>query len=188
MLDSLVSDLCRVTVTATVTFMRFIIPDGLVCLSSTEQAARKVARECPGVQVRVFSDRDILSKQAEVDEALKGADVFFGSLLFDYDQVEWLRERVQQIPIRLVFESALELMGTTQLGGFKVLHLHRPCARSTPYMDSLSTPCFVCNSWVAARERNIGLRGGRGPPQPYYAIEEGHSGANIGVCLAGAHA
>ncbi len=92
-----------------------------------EQAARRVARECPGVQVRVFSDRDILSKQAEVDEALKGADVFFGSLLFDYDQVEWLRERVQQIPIRLVFESALELMGATQLGGFKVLRLHLSC-------------------------------------------------------------
>ncbi|CAL8470018.1 g9560 [Coccomyxa elongata] len=85
-----------------------------------KKAARRVARECPGVQVRVFSDRDIISKQAEVDEALKEADVFFGSLLFDYDQVEWLRKRVQQIPIRLVFESALELMGTTQLGGFKM--------------------------------------------------------------------
>ena len=35
-------------------------------------------------------------------------------------QVEWLREKIRDIPIRLVFESALELMGTTQLGGFKV--------------------------------------------------------------------
>ena len=35
-------------------------------------------------------------------------------------QVEWLREKSRDIPIRLVFESALELMGTTQLGGFKV--------------------------------------------------------------------
>ena len=85
-----------------------------------KQAARRVARECPGVNVRVFSDRDILTKQPELEEALRGADVFFGSLLFDYDQVEWLCEHVQQIPIRLVFESALELMGTTQLGGFKV--------------------------------------------------------------------
>ncbi len=81
-----------------------------------------MARECPGVDVRVFSDRDIVAKQSEVEEALTGADVFFGSLLFDYDQVEWLRERIQQVPIRLVFESALELMGTTQLGGFKVEH------------------------------------------------------------------
>jgi magnesium chelatase subunit H len=51
---------------------------------------------------------------------LAGADVFFGSLLFDYDQVLWLRERVQSIPIRLVFESALELMALTQLGAFKI--------------------------------------------------------------------
>ncbi len=36
-------------------------------------------------------------------------------------QVEWLRERVREVPIRLVFESALELMGTTQLGGFKAI-------------------------------------------------------------------
>ena len=35
-------------------------------------------------------------------------------------QVEWLREKSKGIPIRLVFESALELMSTTQLGGFKV--------------------------------------------------------------------
>ena len=35
-------------------------------------------------------------------------------------QVEWLREKSKDIPIRLVFESALELMSTTQLGGFKV--------------------------------------------------------------------
>ena len=31
-----------------------------------------------------------------------------------------VREKSKDIPIRLVFESALELMSTTQLGGFKV--------------------------------------------------------------------
>ena len=55
-------------------------------------------------------------RRAEVEAALSGADVFFGSLLFDYDQVEWLRERVAAVPVRLVFESALELMGCTQVG------------------------------------------------------------------------
>jgi magnesium chelatase subunit H len=55
-----------------------------------------------------------------VEAALDGADVFFGSLLFDYDQVEWLREKVAKIPIRLVFESALELMGQTQIGTFQM--------------------------------------------------------------------
>ena len=33
------------------------------------------------------SDRDIASQRAQVEAALDGADVFFGSLLFDYDQV-----------------------------------------------------------------------------------------------------
>jgi len=34
--------------------------------------------------------------------------------------VQWLRDRTSSIPIRLVFESALELMSLTQLGDFKV--------------------------------------------------------------------
>ena len=34
-------------------------------------------------------------------------------------QVEWLRARISAIPVRLVFESALELMGTTQIGTFQ---------------------------------------------------------------------
>jgi Domain of unknown function (DUF3479) len=55
--------------------------------SSLVQAAKQVAKQCPGVRVLVFSDRDILSRKAEITVALDGADVFFGSLLFDYDQV-----------------------------------------------------------------------------------------------------
>ena len=66
-----------------------------LCTSSTMkhqphndvQAARRVKRECPGIDVQVFSDRDIADKRSEMEAALQGADVFFGSLLFDYDQV-----------------------------------------------------------------------------------------------------
>ncbi|ARV61047.1 magnesium chelatase subunit H [Nostocales cyanobacterium HT-58-2] len=72
------------------------------------------------LDIRVFSDRDINSKPTEVEAALKDADVFFGSLLFDYDQVLWLRDRIAHIPIRLVFESALELMSLTKLGAFAI--------------------------------------------------------------------
>ncbi|WP_445633222.1 magnesium chelatase subunit H [Nostoc sp. DSM 114161] len=75
---------------------------------------------CPQLDIRVFSDRDLTSKRQEVEAALDGADVFFGSLLFDYDQVVWLRDRIAQIPIRLVFESALELMSLTKLGDFAI--------------------------------------------------------------------
>ncbi|MFH7026707.1 MAG: magnesium chelatase subunit H [Heteroscytonema crispum UTEX LB 1556] len=84
------------------------------------KAAKKATSHCPELDIRVFSDRDISTKGEVVEEALQGADVFFGSLLFDYDQVLWLRDRVSQIPIRLVFESALELMSLTKLGAFAI--------------------------------------------------------------------
>jgi len=53
-----------------------------------------------------------------VAAALVGADCFFGSLLFDFDTVEWLREKLSGVPLLLVFESALELMGMTRIGTF----------------------------------------------------------------------
>ncbi|QLE39122.1 magnesium chelatase subunit H [Nostoc sp. C052] len=84
------------------------------------KAAFLANSRCPELDIRVFSDRDLTSQRAEVEAALHGADVFFGSLLFDYDQVVWLRDRISQIPIRLVFESALELMSLTKLGDFAI--------------------------------------------------------------------
>ncbi|WYL94833.1 MAG: magnesium chelatase subunit H [Gloeotrichia echinulata IR180] len=84
------------------------------------KAAILANSRCLELDIRVFSDRDISTKRQEVEAALKGADVFFGSLLFDYDQVLWLRDRLTQIPIRLVFESALELMSLTKLGAFAI--------------------------------------------------------------------
>jgi len=74
------------------------------------QAAAVAQSRCGELEVQVFSDRDLASQPDAVADALAGAQVFFASLIFDYDQVLWLRERVQHIPIRLVFESALELM------------------------------------------------------------------------------
>ncbi|QSJ17604.1 magnesium chelatase subunit H [Nostoc sp. UHCC 0702] len=84
------------------------------------KAAFLANSRCPDLDIHVFSDRDITSKHTEVEAALQDADVFFGSLLFDYDQVLWLRDRIAQIPIRLVFESALELMSLTKLGNFAI--------------------------------------------------------------------
>ncbi len=84
------------------------------------QAAEIAQARCPDLEIYVFSDRDITADPDLVTQKLQGADVFFGSLLFDYDQVLWLRERVKDIPIRLVFESALELMALTQLGKFVI--------------------------------------------------------------------
>ncbi|MEG4074243.1 magnesium chelatase subunit H [Microcoleus sp. Pol14C2] len=84
------------------------------------KAAELAVSGCQGLEVRVFSDRALADEPDAVAVALSNADVFFGSLLFDYDAVMWLRERVQNIPIRLVFESALELMSLTQIGAFKI--------------------------------------------------------------------
>ncbi|MGA9378716.1 MAG: magnesium chelatase subunit H [Phormidium sp.] len=84
------------------------------------QAAELAVASCSDLDIRVFSDRALTTEPDKVEAALQGADVFFGSLLFDYDQVLWLQERVRNIPIRLVFESALELMSLTQIGAFKI--------------------------------------------------------------------
>jgi magnesium chelatase subunit H len=83
-------------------------------------AATVATSRCQALEIHVFSDRAIADEPDAVAAALAQADVFFASLLFDYDQVLWLRERVQQIPIRLVFESALELISLTQIGAFKM--------------------------------------------------------------------
>jgi magnesium chelatase subunit H len=84
------------------------------------QAAQSAQGRCPDLQIHVFSDRDLTTHPETIAAALQGADIFFSSLIFDYDQVIWLRERVQAIPIRLVFESALELMSLTRLGQFVI--------------------------------------------------------------------
>ncbi|MBD2337099.1 magnesium chelatase subunit H [Calothrix sp. FACHB-156] len=84
------------------------------------KAAFLANSRCSELDIRVFSDRDITTKRQEVEAGLQDAEVFFGSLLFDYDQVLWLRDRISQIPIRLVFESALELMSLTKLGDFAI--------------------------------------------------------------------
>ncbi len=84
------------------------------------QAAELAIARCPELEIQVFSDRDLAAHPVQVEKALANADVFFASLIFDYDQVMWLRDRAQAIPIRLVFESALELMSLTQLGKFAI--------------------------------------------------------------------
>jgi magnesium chelatase subunit H len=82
------------------------------------QAAQLAQARCPELEIRVFSDRNLTPHAKDVEAALQEADAVFCSLIFDYDQVMWLRERMQDIPIRLVFESALELMSLTRLGKF----------------------------------------------------------------------
>mmetsp|Transcript_27930 Transcript_27930/g.78984 ORF Transcript_27930/g.78984 Transcript_27930/m.78984 type:complete len:1563 (-) Transcript_27930:449-5137(-) len=85
-----------------------------------KRAGQKISERFPEVQLRVYSDRDLEPRKAEIAAALESCDIFFGSLLFDFDQVEWLRDRIGKVPVRLVFESALELMSCTQVGSFEM--------------------------------------------------------------------
>ncbi|MGV2830092.1 magnesium chelatase subunit H [Myxosarcina sp. GI1(2024)] len=89
-------------------------------ISLYRQAAEMATSRCRDLEVVVFSDRDLTAAPDTVETALQNADVFFASLIFDYDQVIWLKARVKNIPIRLVFESAVELMSLTQLGKFAI--------------------------------------------------------------------
>jgi magnesium chelatase subunit H len=82
------------------------------------QAAATIQQTCPDLDICVFSSRDLTTIPEQVERALEETQIFFGSLLFDYDQVMWLRERIQEIPVRVVFESALELMAMTRVGTF----------------------------------------------------------------------
>ena len=74
----------------------------------------------PGVPVYVFTDSDISQRPDEVDRALKSAKVLFCSLVVDFLQVQWIKERIAGIDVKFVFESALELMSETKVGGFEM--------------------------------------------------------------------
>jgi hypothetical protein len=84
------------------------------------KAAERAIAQCSDLEVMVFSDRDLAASTNAVDDALANADAFFASLLFDFDQVEWLRQHAAKIPVRLVFESAIELMQLTCFGHFTI--------------------------------------------------------------------
>ncbi len=108
-------------------------------------AAQQVAQRCPELEVLTFNDRDLTTQPETVAIALAKADVFFASLIFDYDQVQWLRERAAKIPLRLVFESALELMSLTQLGKFSLGN--RPRGMPKPIQ-------FILNQFSSGREED----------------------------------
>eukprot|EP01041_Mallomonas_annulata_P000983 gene983-1922_t len=84
------------------------------------KAASQVMAQVPAVSISVFTDVDITEKPDVVEKALLSADVLFASLLFDYNSILWIRRRIDHIPTRFCFESALELMKETSVGSFKM--------------------------------------------------------------------
>jgi magnesium chelatase subunit H len=57
-------------------------------------------------------------------EAMQNADVFIGSLIFDYDDVVAVQQVLQKLPKsspKFIFESATELMSYNQVGSFSMM-------------------------------------------------------------------
>lgn len=71
------------------------------------------------IQVTLLTDNQLSSPSPSLLPILHSADVIFCSLIFDYDQVEFLRQNLHASTI-FVFESALELMSETRVGAFKL--------------------------------------------------------------------
>ena len=59
------------------------------------RAAAVVSQAVPSAPVQVFTDIDVESDPLTVEKALRNADVVLLSLIFDYNQVEWLRKGIQ---------------------------------------------------------------------------------------------
>ena len=84
------------------------------------QAAIAAKAQIPNVPIKIFTDTDIETNPDDVDDALKKAGVLLCSLIFDYNQVQFIRDKVSKydVPVRFCFESALELMSETKVGDF----------------------------------------------------------------------
>lgn len=102
--------------------VRIVLMTGFESFNSDlyRKVAVNLSKSFPSAQLVVFNDRDLETRRDEVSRALAGADVFFSSLIFDFDQVEWLNENIKEIPFRFIFESSLELMSSTKVGGFQM--------------------------------------------------------------------
>ncbi|KAL3920968.1 MAG: hypothetical protein SGILL_002998 [Bacillariaceae sp.] len=115
--------------------------------SFNRQLYLDAANELPDeakVNLHVFSDAEIRLANGDVNpdfvDSLQKADIFIGSLIFDYDDVQAvlqvLKETEQRIeqPLqqeqqtRLIFESATELMEYNKVGTFSMM----PTNRDTP--------------------------------------------------------
>lgn len=84
----------------------------------------------------MFDDRAIKEDSENLDRAIDTADVVFASLIVDYDDALWLRSRIEKVPLRFIFESALELMSMTQIGTFSM-------ASNQPEKKSSGAPPIV---------------------------------------------
>eukprot|EP00804_Cyclotella_cryptica_P016326 CCRYP_009901-RA/>CCRYP_009901-RA protein AED:0.09 eAED:0.09 QI:132/1/1/1/0.94/0.88/18/1271/1454 len=89
-----------------------------------EKAGALLPPECK-INLKVFADSDIRSppdpSNNEFSRALRKADIFIGSLIFDYDDVVAVASLLPHVRgPRLVFECATELMSFNRVGKFNM--------------------------------------------------------------------
>ena len=73
------------------------------------------------IRSTISSDPDDLGVNPEFERAMKEADAFVGSLVFDYDDVVVVQKLLPFVKgPRLIFESATELMEFNQVGSFSM--------------------------------------------------------------------
>ena len=73
------------------------------------------------INLQVFADSDIRTQTEEFTTAVQNADLFIGSLIFDYDDVVAVSELLPHVKgPRLLFECATELMAYNKVGSFNM--------------------------------------------------------------------
>jgi len=83
-----------------------------------EEAGRLLPPECK-INLKVFADSDIQSNKESFSTAVQNADLFIGSLIFDYDDVVAVSSLLDNVNgPRLLFECATELMSYNRVGSF----------------------------------------------------------------------
>ncbi len=85
------------------------------------QKAGKLLPPQLNINLQVFADSDIRSSKTEFATAVQNADLFIGSLIFDYDDVIAVAELLPFVKgPRLLFECATELMAYNKVGTFNM--------------------------------------------------------------------
>jgi len=84
------------------------------------RAEAEVRKELPGFRLRIFEDRDVQRRPAEVEAAIAGATCLITSLITLAETAEWLVPVVERHPpaVVLSFEGLPEVMRLTRMGGY----------------------------------------------------------------------
>lgn len=108
--------------------------------SFNKQLYEKSVQNLEDVNIQVFADDEIRISPSETNprfiEAMKNADLFIGSLLFDYDDVMAVENLLHHVKgPRLIFECATELMAYNKVGSFNM--------KTSPDVESSGPPPVV---------------------------------------------